>query len=198
VDLGGPEVATARAPLASAVQTAAITQISRISPARSDVEREDVLLRALTLAKVSPTLASNLAVAMRYHQLGIFDRALDYLDKAAEFEARNPAVNDAIARSWRDWGLPEMGLSYAHRAIYAAPRSATARHTLGTLLYALRQPAAAERAFRDVVALDPLAWYGWQNLCVIVMADGRTQEATTLCQRAAAARAALKARSDDY
>ena len=77
-----------------------------------------------------------------------------------------------------------------HRAVYAAPRSATSRHTLGTLLYTLGLRQEAEKAFREATALDPHAWYSWQNLCSVVMADGRTKDAIPLCQRADAERAA--------
>jgi Flp pilus assembly protein TadD len=99
-------------------------------------------------------------------------------------------VNDSLARLWRDWGMPELGLASAHRATYAAPRSPTARHTLGTLLYAMGMRQAAESSFRQAVDLDPHAWYAWQNLCTVAMADGRTKDAISLCQRAERERAA--------
>ena len=140
------------------------------------------------MVRQAPALATHLAVAEEYRRLRIFDRAYDHLEKGARFDEHNAAVNDAMARTWRDWGLPGVGLSSAYRAVYAAPRSAVARHTLGTLLYALGRRADAEKAFRDVVSLDPSAWYGWQNLCHLAMADARTHDAIALCQRATATR----------
>src|SRR4029079_11227028 len=109
--------------------------------------------------------------------LGVLDRAYDHLRTAAGIDPDNALVNDGLARLWRDWGLPGMGLVNAHRAVYAAPQSATARHTLGTVLYSLGLRQQAENAFREATALDPHAWYAWQNLCVIAMDDGRTKDA---------------------
>jgi Flp pilus assembly protein TadD len=169
-----------------------IQEVSRVSPIASDVDRQDPgLRRALADVQRLPALTTHVAVANEYHRLGIFDQALDHLEHAAKFETDSAAVNDGLARVWRDAGRPGIGLSYAYRAIHSAPRSATPRHTLGTLLFALGNRAAAERAFREAVSLEPLAWYGWLNLCKIAMQDGRTVEATTLCQRATAARRQL-------
>ena len=45
----------------------------------------------------------------------------------------------AWRRVWRDWGLPALALGDAHRAIYYAPQSASARNTYGTVMQALGQ-----------------------------------------------------------
>jgi predicted Zn-dependent protease len=169
--------------------TPSIRDVWRTSPAASDVDATDPGLRsALANLQSAPALATHLAAAQEYRRLGILDRAFDHLKAGALFDEHDPAVNDALARTWRDWGLPGMGLSNAYRAVYAAPRSAIPRHTLATLLLALGKRADAEAALREVVRLDPSAWYGWHNLCRMVMADGRTQEAIPLCQRAETAR----------
>ena len=196
VDLGGPKVASkSRTASHPDGPIQAIREISRFSPSAADVDGTDVGLReALKAAQGTPSLATHLAAAQEYRRLGIFDRAFDHLDSGAQFNEHDAGVNDAMARTWRDWGLPGMGLSNAYRAVYAAPRSATVRHTLGTLLHALGRRADAEQSFRQVVDLDPLAWYGWQNLCHLTMSDGRTREAIALCQRATVTRRqALKA-----
>jgi predicted Zn-dependent protease len=151
----------------------------------SNVESVDAALRAsLTAVSVTPSISTHLAAAEQYRRLGILDRAVEHLQSGERLQPHNAAVNDALARVWRDFGLPGMGLSHAYRAVYAEPRSATARHTLGTLLYALGKRADAERAFRDAVDLDPAAWYAWQNLCQVAMVGGRTQEAIDLCHHA--------------
>ena len=41
---------------------------------------------------------------------------------------------------WRDWGLPELALGDAHRAVICRPDSASAYNTLGTVLAAMGQP----------------------------------------------------------
>lgn len=173
-----------------------IVEVARYSPSASNVAVSDPRLkRALVAVHAEPTLVNQLEASQAYQRLGILDRAYDHLQLGAALDEHSPAVNDALARVWRDWGLPAMGLSPAYRAVHAAPRSATARHTLGTLFVALGLRREAAEAFKEAVSLDPQAWYGWQNLCGLAMADGRTQEAITFCQRATAARrAASKAK----
>jgi Flp pilus assembly protein TadD len=84
--------------------------------------------------------------------------------------------------------MPGVGLANAYRAVHAAPASATPRHTLGTLLYALGNVSDAEASFVEAVKIDPAAWYAWQNLCAIAMKAGRTPQAIVYCKRAASAR----------
>jgi protein O-GlcNAc transferase len=190
VDLGGPEI---QAGLAAAHTAGGVPQairgVSRVSPPEADVDRADLTLRhALAAAAGHASLSTHLAAALEYRRAGILDRAYDHLEAAATFDPHDPAVNDTLARIWRDWGFPGVGLSYTYRAVYAAPRSATARHTLATLLHALGRHGEAEAGYRQAIALDPAAWYAWQNLCALAMRDGRTQDAILQCQRAAALR----------
>ena len=196
VDLGGPPLAKAKKPSTDAddARLPAIREVRRSSGTASSVETVDIPLRAaLSAAALTPSIATYLEVAEQYRRLGIFDRAFDQLQLSARLQPNNAAVNDAVARTWRDAGMPGIGLAHAYQATYAAPRSSTARHTLGTLLYALGKRADAERAFREAVALDPSAWYAWQNLCHLAMVGGRTQEAIDLCHHAADVRERAKA-----
>ena len=193
VDLGGMEAAPPRASGDAAIP--AIRKTSRVSPSVADVEATDPGLRdAVAAARSAPSVATHVAAAAAYRRLGIFDRALDHLDLARASDSNDPTVNDAIARIWRDWGLPGVGLVNAYRAVHAAPRSATPRHTLGTLLYALGQVSDAEASFVEAVQIDPGAWYAWQNLCTIAFKAARTQQAIVYCKRAdSARRSALEA-----
>ncbi len=188
-DLGGPRPRPARFAAVRDAAARPIVEVAKYTPAAADFERQDPALRAALLAlHEAPTLANHLLTARAYRRLGILDRAYDHLQRGEELESNNPAVLDATARVWRDWGLPGLGLSHAYRAVHAAPQSATARHTLGTLFYALGLRRDARGAFQEAVQRDPLAWYAWQNLCTLAMADGRTLEAIAFCQRATAAR----------
>lgn len=167
-----------------------------MSPSAYSLEGQKGRLRdALAAVSKAPSIATHLSAAHEYRRLGILDRAFHHLEQGAAFDDFDPAIQDTMARTWRDWGMPGLGLSSAYRAVYAAPRSATVRHTLGTILYAMGRPADAEANFRAAVGLDPSAWYAWQNLCRLMLDGGRTQEAIVLCQRATAARRdALEAR----
>jgi tetratricopeptide (TPR) repeat protein len=190
VDLGGliapavvPTEAATREPIPS------VREVSRYSPAAADAEGVDARLQAaLKNVQRTPTPAAHLAAAEEYRRLGILDKAFAQLQQGAALDEHDARINDGLARIWRDWGLPGMGLSNAYRAIFAEPRAAIPRHTLGTLLYALGQRAEAEKAFQEVVSLDPSAWYAWKNLCQLATTAGRTQEAIGLCHRASEAR----------
>ncbi len=185
-DLGGAPIRVITQEIARPGVNRPIVEVSRYSPTAADHDRRHPQLRqALEAAELAPTLEHYLEVARVYHSLGILDRAYDHLQLGAQIDPNSAAIHDARARLWRDWGLPQLGLSSAHRAMHAAPRSATARHTLGTVLMALGLRQEAERAFQEAVGLDPHAWYAWQNLCTLAMGDGRTKEAITRCQRAA-------------
>jgi tetratricopeptide (TPR) repeat protein len=187
-ELVAPSNGRAPAPVSPSAAPA-IREVSRSSGSTADIDRtDDRLRRALAAAVATPSVTTHIAAAEEYRRLGILDRAMAHLQQGAQFDEHDVAVNDALARTWRDFNLPGFGLTYAYRAVYAAPRSATARHTLGTIFYAMGRHADAEHSFRSTVALDPSAWYAWQNLCHVVMADGRTQEAIELCHRASAAR----------
>lgn len=190
IDFGGPSATSSEAAtLNFNGPIPPIREVSRSSGEAVDIESTDVGLRAaLTAVQAQPSLATHFAAAEEFRRLGIFDRAFGELQRSAQFDEHNAAVNDALARLWRDVGFPGLGLSNAYRAVYAAPRSATARHTLGTVLYAMDRHADAERCFREAVALDPLAWYAWQNLCQLSMTGGRTQEAIANCHQASALR----------
>ncbi|MGQ0732329.1 MAG: hypothetical protein ACT4QD_01600 [Acidobacteriota bacterium] len=193
MDLGGPPAAAAaRRDTPEAARP--IADVSRYSSMAVSLEATNPRLReSLGALSQAPTLEHHLAVARDYHRLGILDRAYDYLQMGAALSPNSAAVHDATARVWRDWGLPEFGLSAAYRAVHAAPQSAAARHTLGTLFHALGLRTEALTAFQETVNLDPTAWYAWQNLCVLAMKDGRTKEAIGFCRRANTLRL-LKAR----
>jgi len=190
IDFGGPSATGSEAAtLNFNGPIPPIREVSRSSGEAVEIESADVRLRAaLTAVQAQPSLATHFAAAEEFRRLGNFDRVFEELQRSAQFDEHNAAVNDALARTWRDVGFPGLGLANAYRAVYAAPRSATARHTLGTLLYAMDRRADAERCFREAVALDPLAWYAWQNLCQLSMTGGRTQEAITNCHQASALR----------
>jgi tetratricopeptide (TPR) repeat protein len=192
-DFGGRPPRVARSSTAARPIDQRIAEVSRYYPSNAAVDHRDPRLKAaLAALAAAPTIDHYVEAAQAYQSLGILDQAYDHLQQAVTIDPNSATANDGLARLWRDWGLPQFGLANAHRAVYAAPRSATARHTLGTLLYALGLRQQAEKAFREAAALDPHAWYAWQNLCAVVMADGRTKDAIPLCQRAEAERAAAR------
>jgi Tfp pilus assembly protein PilF len=158
---------------------------TRQSSSLSTVESFVPALRdALAELALEPTADRHLAVANAYLTAGIRDHAYDHLMAGLRHDRGNPALHDALARAWRDWGLPQRALSSAHAAVYYAPAAAEVHNTLGTVLWALGQRRDAERAFEDATTLDPGAWYAWSNRCHAAFNRGATKDATAYCRTA--------------
>ena len=104
-------------------------------------------------------------MAAAYRQAGVRDKAYDYLSEGLRHDPTDAALHDALARAWRDWGFPDRGLTAAHRAVYYAPRSAEARNTLGTVLWALGQRAEARRRSKQAVGARPARLVRLAQLC---------------------------------
>lgn len=149
--------------------------------------RDPQLAAALAADAASPTAENHLRVAHEYLRLGILDTAYTYANRAVLQKPRFAGAHEVLARIWRDWGLPGLGIGSASRAIYFDPASASAENTLGTLLDALGQPAEARWAFRRAAAVDPGAGYVLNNLCFVELRLGRLAEARSHCEAAISA-----------
>lgn len=149
------------------------------------IESSDRRLTAALLAEtVQPSADSYLQVAEEYRRLGLLDSAHDRLARALAKEPRNAVIHEALARIWRDWGMPGSGLGHAHQAVYFAPLSASARNTLGTLLDALGRFDEAQAAYEKALALDRNAAWALNNLCYLAFRRGRLDEARAQCEAA--------------
>ncbi len=191
VDLGGPRpLASAPATSPHLLERRSIASVpSRLSASMSALESANPQLRdAMLRLLLAPTADHHLQVAQVYRKLGIFDTAHDYLARSLTVNGPDPVVLDALARLWRDWGQPGLGLSHAYQAIQLAPDWPVAQNTLGTLLYRLGHRADARERFEAAVRLDPGAAYALENLCTATLAEGRTRDAIALCRQAEAAR----------
>lgn len=161
-----------------------------MSSALSSIESTHPALRdALLRVALAPNAAHHLEVARAYRELGIMDAAYDYLAASLALNGPDPAVHDALARLWRDWGYPGLGLADAYHAVHLAPEWAPAHNTLGTLLFKVGQRDAARERFEEAARLDPGAAYAFDNLCRLSMAAGNTRDAIGQCRQADAIRA---------
>ena len=142
------------------------------------------LAAALFAVKTQPTAASHRTVAARYVRLGILDQAHEHFSAAVVLDPTDAASWDGLARIWRDWGFPHLALSDAYRAVYYAPDSPTVHNTLGTVLQALGQRAAAKAQFEQALALDVTAAYALSNLCHAWRLEGNASKATDACRQA--------------
>ncbi len=119
---------------------------------------------ALLTLRLSTSAARHRDVATEYRRLGVNDAAFDHLTAATRLEPKDAAAYDELARIWRDWGFPQMGMADAARAVFYAPRSAETHNTRGTLLAALGLTEAARRDFQTALLLDPAAPFAAANL----------------------------------
>ena len=190
VNLGGVEVPVhgrlERPPRAAMPDVPKIRAVpSRASSNLGTLEASSPRLqRALAALAAAPSSARYLDVARAYVSAGVRDRAFDYLAEGLRHDGDDAGLHDGMARLWRDWGFPDRALPEASAAVYHAPRSAEARNTLGTILWALTLRDEAVSAFEAAVALDSSAAYAWRNLCTTALAAGHTADATAYCRRA--------------
>jgi tetratricopeptide (TPR) repeat protein len=151
------------------------------------------LAGAVAAARVHPAPETHRLAAEEYRRLGIADRAYDYLQRALRLDAGDAATYDALARLWRDGGLPGLALADAHRAVYYAPWSPIARNTLGTVFQALGRRAEARTQYERALDLDPAAAYALNNLCYGWILDRQPDKAVSACRAALAIEPVLPA-----
>lgn len=142
------------------------------------------LAAALAAEEANPGAEAHRRVGEIYLHLAILDAAYDHFARALKADVRDAASYDQLARIWRDWGLPHLGLGDAYRAIYYAPRSPSPYNTLGTLLQAMGRPSDALAAYRHALALAPNASYALNNECSALLALGKADLALASCRRA--------------
>ena len=94
------------------------------------VESTDAQLAAAVLAAaVSPSPAAYRRVAREYRRVGILDQAHEYFTRAVRLDPADAASYEGLARIWRDWGTPHLGLADAYRAVHYASDSPSAANT---------------------------------------------------------------------
>ena len=163
------------------------TQARPEKPAPVTLEGTDPELKAALAATAAvPSAEGYLALAAAYKRQDVVDKAHTALTRALELDPRDARAYDALARLWRDAGLPHLALGDAYRAVHFSRGTPETRNTLGTVLQALGRSGEAFTEFRRVVERDPRAAYGWNNLCYGWLVRGRPAEATRACQRALA------------
>jgi tetratricopeptide (TPR) repeat protein len=158
------------------------------------VEASDpALSKALAKLAAAETPETHRVVAGVYRELGILDMAHDHFLRASQLDRTDAAAYEGLARVWRDWGFPHLGLADASRATYYAPGSASAHNTLGTVLAALGHHREARQEYERAVQLDPRAAYPLNNLCYLSFLAGEVSRAVNECKAALVLDPALKA-----
>ena len=146
--------------------------------------RDPELASALLELALRPTAAAHRRIAERYWDLDILDASYGHFFRASQIDRADAAAYDGLARIWRQWGFPQLGVADADRAIHYAPRWAPAHNTRGTLLTALGRRAEARREYEEAVRLDPNAAYSLNNLCYLSFLEGNPARAAEECRAA--------------
>jgi Flp pilus assembly protein TadD len=163
-----------------------LTRRARPAPALVAERWSPDLRAAVEEHAAAPTASSMIRLAQAYARLGILDQAREHLTEAARLDPHESAAWDGLARIWRDWGFPQLGLGDAHRAVYAAGASPIPHNTLGTILQALGKGREARQQFAAALALDPAAAYASNNLCYSWLMEADAGAAQAECRRALA------------
>jgi Tfp pilus assembly protein PilF len=186
LDVGGPSPASI-SPLQEHMRIIRQLSARRVMRESAGANAESVdlqLAAALRLAAAIPSAENHLGVAHEYFRLGILDTAYSFGNRALLQNPRFAEAHELLARIWRDWEFPKLGIGPAWRATYFAPASAAAENTLGTLLDAIGEPAQARRAFARALLLDARAGWALNNLCFVELRLDRLVEARSHCQAA--------------
>ena len=146
--------------------------------------RDPAIAAELLLVSSLPTAERYRSLAERYQERNVLDAAYRNFSRAIALNPRDAEAYEGLARVWRDWGMPALGLADAHRATYYAPRSASARNTYGTIMQALGRDEDARAAYEAASRLDPQAAYAVNNLCYLAFLRGELDSAIEICTRA--------------
>lgn len=172
------------APSAPGVGPRVKTSASGVTPAESWLP---ALGEAVRRHAEAPTVRTEVELAQALRDAGILDQAYDHYREAAQKDPREAAAWDGLARVWRDWGYPQLGLGDAHRAVWASPTSPVVRNTLGTILQLLGKLKEAREQYAHAAALDPAAAYAHFNLGVVCALQHEYRAAAEAYERALAA-----------
>jgi len=175
--------------------SAAARPPARTTSATTLESRDPELAAALRRVQASPTAESHLAAGELYRQRRVLDAAYRHYNAAAKLQpqsAEAAEVYEGLARTWRDWGLPELAVGDAARARFYAPESPAVHNTFGTIMQALGRTADARRAYERARQLDARATYAISNLCYLSFLEGRIEAAVEQCRAAVAIDPELK------
>ena len=142
------------------------------------------LAAALRALAEQPNASAHFAVANLYLEVGVRDEAFEHFQAVLKLDRASASAYEGLARIWRDWERPDIGLADAYRAVHYDPQSAAARNTLGTIFQALGRVEDARRAYVDAVWLNPGAAYALNNLCFLSLQRGDGREAKEECELA--------------
>ena len=143
------------------------------------------LARALLLLAMHESSRDSSAGRRRVpERAGVLDYAYRHYQRAAVLEPCDAVSYDGMARLWRDWGMPDLGLERC------LSRAALQSEVGGDLQHARHDSRGARAAGRRArgptrarVALDPRAAFALNNLCYLELDAGQTGRGAASARR---------------
>jgi len=150
--------------------------------------------KALELTNGSPHLGKPMANLA--FQLGHWDDAAAFVALATEDEPENWDLRLLRVRALIFGGRLDEARRAAAAVVRASPENAEAHYYLGAAQMGLRELGPAEGSFRRALELDPESSAALSDLAVLLMSQGRRDEAAPLLERLARERTRAQARAE--
>lgn len=150
--------------------------------------------KALELTDGSPHLGKPMAYLA--FQLEQWDDAAAYVALATEDDPDNWELRLLRVRALIFGGRVDEARRAAEAVVQALPENAEAHYYLGATQMGLRELEAAEASFRRALELDPERSEAVSDLAVLLMSQGRRDEATPLLEQLARQRTRAQERAE--
>lgn len=162
-------------------RTLDITEIQKLHRAGQLTEARDAYLAIL---RINPRHADVL------HALGIicaqqeeFPEAIEYFQKALQFQARDPSIALHLANVLKIQGLFNQAAELLESTIKKHPDYVPAYNNLGTIYYAQAKFDDAIAAYRHAIAKHPNYIDAYYNLALALTKKNRLEEASHIYKR---------------
>lgn len=135
-----------------------------------------LVVTALLAAATLGTSTLSVAAYMRLQRYVESDPRLQYLRATVQESPDDLALRLQLASVYQQTGGYELALREYRRVLERDPANLAAFHNTGLISLAQGDLKGAERAFRDVLAIEPTHAYSASALGYLLVEAGRTQE----------------------
>jgi len=149
--------------------------------------------RVVRVAAIAILAACSVAT---FVQAGYWKNSETLFARAVAVTTHNEVAQTNFAAALIDRGALQDALVHLRAAVDINPSSALVQNALGRALAGTGDPAGAERAYRQAIALDPSFNEAYRNLADIMVKAGHREEALALLQKANATKADTATRAE--
>ena len=145
------------------------------------LDRAESLCNALTRRHPDYVAALH-TLGLVYLDKRSYDRALACLVRASMFDPDNWMILTALSMAYLRLDAPEMSVRTLERALASRPNDPAILATLGEIRREEREYEAAERSYRQALAIDPQLVSAAMGQALCLAAMGRSQEAARVLE----------------